>query len=200
VAAAELAGATLALWRDVAVPLRGGTITRADIWRPVAGESPAVVLKRTPCNKERAVPSAVLDPPRRTPRASPCSYRTCAAPAPPTATSRARQRALGKELGPRRHLSDRFDAGSGLGPTCEVRAGGRCGLLRRNACSRHSLCRSRQARAAAGVGAQREASRRTCRAARCPSLLARAGNTCTELGRTVSSVADALGVDALEPR
>jgi predicted nucleotidyltransferase len=32
------------------------------------------------------------------------------------------------------------------------------------------------------------------------ALLARAGSTCTELGRTVSSVADALGLLALEPR
>jgi predicted acyl esterase len=62
VAAAGLDGATLALWRDVAVPLRDGTVTRADIYRPVDDQPVPVVLMRTPYNKERAVPSAILDP------------------------------------------------------------------------------------------------------------------------------------------
>ena len=55
-------GATLALWRDVAVPLRDGTVTRADIWRPVEDGPVPAVLMRTPYGKERGVPSAVLDP------------------------------------------------------------------------------------------------------------------------------------------
>jgi uncharacterized protein len=55
-------GATLALWRDVPVPLRDGTITRADVWRPVDDGPVPAVLMRTPYGKERGVPSAVLDP------------------------------------------------------------------------------------------------------------------------------------------
>jgi predicted acyl esterase len=62
VASTERDGATLALWRDVAVPLRDGTVTRADVYRPAGGEQVPAVLMRTPYNKERAVPSAVLDP------------------------------------------------------------------------------------------------------------------------------------------
>ena len=57
-----LDGAALALWRDVAVPLRDGTITRADVWRPVEDGPVPAVLMRTPYGKERGVPSAVLDP------------------------------------------------------------------------------------------------------------------------------------------
>ncbi|MDX6597223.1 MAG: uncharacterized protein QOE87_1110 [Gaiellales bacterium] len=59
---AELEGATLALWGDVAVPLGDGTVTSADIWRPVGRRPVPVVLVRTPYGKERGVPSAVLDP------------------------------------------------------------------------------------------------------------------------------------------
>jgi putative CocE/NonD family hydrolase len=62
VAEAGLDGATLALWREVAVPLRDGTILRADVWRAPAGTAMPVVLMRTPYGKERGVPSAVLDP------------------------------------------------------------------------------------------------------------------------------------------
>jgi predicted acyl esterase len=62
VPAAGLDQATLALWRDIAVPLRDGTVTRADIWRPVDDRPVPAVLMRTPYGKERAVPSAVLDP------------------------------------------------------------------------------------------------------------------------------------------
>jgi uncharacterized protein len=62
VATARAEGATLALWRDVGVPLRDGTVTRADIWRPVGDAPVPAVLMRTPYGKERGVPSAVLDP------------------------------------------------------------------------------------------------------------------------------------------
>ena len=55
-------GAALALWRDVAVPLRDGTILRADVWRPPGGVPVPAILMRTPYGKERGVPSAVLDP------------------------------------------------------------------------------------------------------------------------------------------
>jgi uncharacterized protein len=57
-----LDGATLALWRDVATPLRDGTVLRADVWRPAGGGPVPAVLVRTPYGKERAVPSGVLDP------------------------------------------------------------------------------------------------------------------------------------------
>ena len=60
--AAGLAEATLALWRDVVIPLRDGTATRADVWRAPSGSPAPVILMRTPYGKERAVPSAVLDP------------------------------------------------------------------------------------------------------------------------------------------
>ena len=55
-------GPALALWRDVRVPLRDGTVTRADIWRPVGDAPVPAVLMRTPYGKEQGVPSAVLDP------------------------------------------------------------------------------------------------------------------------------------------
>jgi predicted acyl esterase len=61
-ASAETDGATLALWRDVAVPLRDGTLLRADVWRATTGEPMPAVLMRTPYGKERGVPSAILDP------------------------------------------------------------------------------------------------------------------------------------------
>jgi putative CocE/NonD family hydrolase len=59
---AALDGATLALWREVAVPLRDGTILRADVWRAATGEPMPAVLMRTPYGKEGSVPSAILDP------------------------------------------------------------------------------------------------------------------------------------------
>jgi uncharacterized protein len=60
--AAGLDGAALALWRDVAVPLRDGTLLRADVWRAADGVPTSAILMRTPYGKERGVPSAVLDP------------------------------------------------------------------------------------------------------------------------------------------
>ena len=60
--ASGLEGATLALWRDVPAALSDGTVLRADIWRPAAGDPVPAVLVRTPYGKERAVPSGVLDP------------------------------------------------------------------------------------------------------------------------------------------
>jgi predicted acyl esterase len=53
---------TVALWRDEPIPLRDGTLTRADVWRrPDTPPVPAILL-RTPYGKERAVPIATVDP------------------------------------------------------------------------------------------------------------------------------------------
>jgi putative CocE/NonD family hydrolase len=60
--AEALDGATLALWRDIATPLRDGTLLRADIWRPAGGAPVPAVLVRTPYGKESEVPSGELDP------------------------------------------------------------------------------------------------------------------------------------------
>ena len=60
--AAGLEGATLALWRDAPAALSDGTVLRADIWRPAAGDPVPAILVRTPYGKERAVPSGALDP------------------------------------------------------------------------------------------------------------------------------------------
>ncbi|MDX6535871.1 MAG: uncharacterized protein QOD37_212, partial [Gaiellales bacterium] len=60
--AASLDGAALALWREVPVTVSDGTVLRADVWRPAAGEPVPAILVRTPYGKERAVPSGVLDP------------------------------------------------------------------------------------------------------------------------------------------
>ena len=60
--AASLDGAALALWRDVPVTVSDGSVLRADVWRPAAGEPVPAILVRTPYGKERAVPSGVLDP------------------------------------------------------------------------------------------------------------------------------------------
>jgi predicted acyl esterase len=60
--ASGLDGAALALWRDVPTALSDGTVLRADVWRPAAGDPVPAVLMRTPYGKERAVPSGVLDP------------------------------------------------------------------------------------------------------------------------------------------
>jgi uncharacterized protein len=52
----------VALYRDEQIPLRDGTLTRADVWRrPDAPPGPAILL-RTPYGKERAVPIATVDP------------------------------------------------------------------------------------------------------------------------------------------
>jgi|SRR5215211_2306183 len=48
------------LLRDVAVPLRDGTITRAEAWVPEGPPGPAILV-RTPYLKETAAPSPVVD-------------------------------------------------------------------------------------------------------------------------------------------
>jgi putative CocE/NonD family hydrolase len=49
------------LLRDLAVPLRDGTVTRAEAWVPDGSPGPAILV-RTPYLKETAVPSPVTDP------------------------------------------------------------------------------------------------------------------------------------------
>jgi uncharacterized protein len=48
------------LLREVAVPLRDGTVTRAEAWVPDGPPGPAILV-RTPYLKETAVPSPVTD-------------------------------------------------------------------------------------------------------------------------------------------
>jgi uncharacterized protein len=50
----------LRLMREVAVPLRDGTVTRAEAWVPDGPPGPAILV-RTPYLKETAAPSAVVD-------------------------------------------------------------------------------------------------------------------------------------------
>ena len=50
------------LERDIAIPLRDGTHTSADVWRPAAGPSGPAILVRTPYGKEQAVPNGHIDP------------------------------------------------------------------------------------------------------------------------------------------
>jgi hypothetical protein len=50
------------LERDVPVPLRDGTVTRAEVWRPAAGPAGPAILIRTPYGKELTLPNAQLDP------------------------------------------------------------------------------------------------------------------------------------------
>ena len=99
-----LDGATLALWRDVAVPLRDGTVTRADIWRRRRGRSGA---GRCSCARRTARSAACLRrcwiPQPRSPRASP----SCVQDVRGTGTLGRRVRAV-RERGGRRRRHDRL--------------------------------------------------------------------------------------------
>jgi uncharacterized protein len=55
------------LLRELAVPLRDGTVTRAEAWVPDGPPGPTILL-RTPYLKETAVPSRVADPRQATER------------------------------------------------------------------------------------------------------------------------------------
>jgi len=55
------------LLRELAVPLRDGTVTRAEAWVPDGPPGPAILV-RTPYLKETAVPSPVADPRQATER------------------------------------------------------------------------------------------------------------------------------------
>jgi uncharacterized protein len=51
----------LRLLRDVAVPLRDGTVTRAEVWLPDGAEPGPAILVRTPYLKEDAAPEPITD-------------------------------------------------------------------------------------------------------------------------------------------
>jgi uncharacterized protein len=50
------------LERDIAIPLRDGVRTRADVWRPSHGAAGPAILIRTPYGREQAVPTGQIDP------------------------------------------------------------------------------------------------------------------------------------------
>jgi uncharacterized protein len=52
----------LRLMREVAIPLRDGTVTRAEVWLPDGGPAGPAVLVRTPYLKEAAAPLPIVDP------------------------------------------------------------------------------------------------------------------------------------------
>lgn len=46
-----MAGATIVVERDVEIPMRDGTLLRADVDRPAEGGPHPVLLSRLPCDK-----------------------------------------------------------------------------------------------------------------------------------------------------
>jgi hypothetical protein len=60
-----MAGATIVVERDVAVPMRDGTILRADVYRPAEGGPQPVLLSRLPYDKSLPVTVGVMPDPLR---------------------------------------------------------------------------------------------------------------------------------------